>query len=143
MSVLVSGQLVDGQNKPIEFAVVYTSDSSGKPLPNSKNAQTDDKGKWVLNGVGDNDYITARLVGFNQKTIPVKSIVPIMISGFPVRMTKITLSEDVKTILEEAPIFAKKVVYKEKKLGKYIAIASAGLLLITITTLVLNKKLIK
>lgn len=143
MAYSVSGQLVDGKGTPIEFAIVYTSDASGKPIVGSKNAQTDEKGKWVLSGVNDSDYITASIVGYNKKIIPAKSIVPVNIMGLPMRAIQMKLTEDVKTILPEAEIASIKVpLQKEKKLGKYIAIASIGIILISATVLILNKKLI-
>lgn len=143
MGYSISGQLVDSSNKPIEFATIYTSDSSGKPLIGSKNTQSDEKGKWSLNGIEDSDYITATIVGYNKITFPAKSIVPIDLTGFgnPIRVVKKVLKEDVKTMLEETPIVSKRVIYKEKKTGKYIAIASLGLLLISASVILLNKNL--
>lgn len=140
MGYTISGQLVDTSNKPIEFATIYTSDSSGKPLIGSKNTQSDEKGKWILNGVEDSNYITITMVGYNKNIFPAKSIVPINIMGVPVRTIKNTLKEDAQTILEETPIISKRVIKKEIKLGKYIAIVSLGVALISASILLLNKK---
>lgn len=143
MAYSVSGQLVDGKGTPIEFAIVYTSDASGKPIVGSKNAQTDEKGKWVLSGVNDADYITASIIGYNKKTVSAKSIVPVNIMGVTMRAIQMKLTDDVKTILPEAEIVSVKIpIQKEKKLGKYIAIVSIGIVLISATVLILNKKLI-
>lgn len=133
MSYTVSGRLVDKDKQPIEFGVVYTSDSSGKPIAGSKNYTTDDKGRWVLNGVKDSDYITGTMVGFNKKTISAKSVIPIpnMITGIPQRMIQITLADDSQATLAEVPVISKKVTIKPKNIGKYIAIGGASLLLIT------------
>lgn len=143
MGYSISGQLVDSSNKPIEFATIYTSDSSGKPLIGSKNTQSDEKGRWSLNGVEDSDYITITMVGYNKNIFPAKSVVPVDISGvgMPIRIIKKTLKEDVQTMLADVPIVSKRVIYKEKKTGKYIAIASLGLLLISASVILLNKNL--
>jgi hypothetical protein len=133
MSYTVSGRLVDKDKQPIEFGVVYTSDSSGKPIAGSKNYTTDDKGRWVLNGVKDSDYITGTMVGFNKKTISAKSVIPIPnpITGIPQRMIQITLPDDVQATLAEVPVTGKKVTIKPKNIGKYVMIGGASLLLIT------------
>lgn len=143
MGYKVMGQLVDTSNKPIEFATIYTSDSSGKPLSGSKNTQSDEKGKWSLNGVEDSNYITITMVGYNKNIFPAKSVIPIDISGvgMPIRIIKKTLKEDAQTILADVPIVSKRVIKKEKKLGKYIAIVSLGVVLISASILLLNKKL--
>ena len=144
MPYTVSGQLVDKDKKPVEFAIVYTSDSSGKPISGSKNATTDDKGRWVLNGVNDSDYITGSSVGFNKKIISAKSIVPVNLGGIPVRTIQMTLPEDTKTVLTEVPVESKKVTIKPNYTGRYIMIAGAGLLLLTGAMFIMakNKKLI-
>ncbi|MBK7362985.1 MAG: hypothetical protein IPJ01_11875 [Micavibrio sp.] len=133
MSYTVSGRLVDKDKQPIEFGIVYTSDSSGKPIAGSKNYTADDKGRWILNGVKDTDYITGTMVGFNKKTISAKSIVPIPnpITGISQRMIQITLPDDAQATLSEIPVISKKVTTNPKNIGKYIAIGGAGLLLIT------------
>lgn len=133
MSYTVSGRLVDKDKQPIEFGVVYTSDSSGKPIAGSKNYTADDKGRWILNGVNDTDYITGTMVGFNKKTIPAKSIIPIPnpITGIYQRMIQITLPDDSQATLAEVPVISKKVTIKPKNIGKYIMIGGVGLLLVT------------
>lgn len=142
MGYRVSGQLVDNLGNPIEFGTVYTSDSKGKPLPNAKTATTDDKGRWTLDGVNDSDYITGRMVGLIPKTFPAKSIVPVDFSGAIVRAIKLTLNQDVKTSIPEIKIEDKKVVYQEKKLGKYIMIGSAIVLGLTAIVFAIKSKTI-
>jgi hypothetical protein len=131
MAYSVSGQLVDKDGQPIGFALVYTSDSNGKPLSGSKNTTTDDKGRWVLTGVDDSDYITGSSVGYAKKTVSANSIIPINFGGNLIRTTKITLPDDVKATLDEVPIKAKKITIKPNNVGKYVMIGSAGLLLVT------------
>jgi len=133
MAYTVSGRLLDKDRQPIEFGIVYTSDSSGKPIAGSRNYTADDKGRWVLNGVKDSDYITGTMVGYNKKTIPAKSImnIPNVITGIPQRIINITLLDGEKSTLSEVPVLAKKTTTMPKNLGKYIMIGGAGLLLIT------------
>lgn len=147
MSYTVSGRLVDKDKQPIEFGIVYTSDSSGKPIAGSKQYTTDDKGRWILNGVKDSDYITGTMVGFNKKIIPAKSIIPIPnpITGIVQRVFQITLPDDsALSNLNEISVTTKKVTIKPKNIGKYVMIGGASLLLITgiMFFVAKNKKLI-
>lgn len=139
MAYQVTGQLVDSDNKPIEFGVVYISDANGKPKAGGKNAQTDDKGKWSLSGVEDSDYITASMVGLNKKTIPAKSIIPVNVMGFPVRSIKISLTDSASAMLQPVTVENKKVTIKPNNLGKYIMIGGAGLLLLTGVVFIIGK----
>ena len=83
------------------------------------------------------------MVGYNKNIFPAKSVIPIDLTGMgmPIRIIKKTLKEDAQTILADVPIVSKRVIKKEKKLGKYIAIASLGVVLISASILLLNKKL--
>ena len=146
MGYTVIGRLVDKDKNPIEFAQVYTSDANGKPIVGSKHSQTDEKGRWRLTDVNDNNYITGTFVGFNKKTIPAKSIIPIpnVITGIPERIIQITLNEDkALSELKEVVVKSTKVTKKPSNIGKYVVISSIGLLIIAGTLLILkNKKLI-
>jgi hypothetical protein len=129
------GKLVDNNNAPVEFGAVYTSDANGKPLPTTKNTQTDDQGRWKLNGINDTDFITARMVGFKQKTVPAKSaiILPSMISGIlPSHNLVIKMTQDEAATLSEVPVEASSITTNSKNVGKYIAIGAASILAITI-----------
>jgi hypothetical protein len=139
MSYQVTGQLVDSEKKPIEFGVVYISDASGKPKVGGKNTQTDDKGKWSLLGVQDSDYITGSMVGFNKKTIPAKSIIPVNVMGVPVRSVQIKLTDSASAMLEPVIVENKKVTIKPNNLGKYIMIGGAGMLLLTSVMFIIGK----
>ncbi len=144
MPYTVTGQLVDKDKQPIEFAIVYTSDANGKPITGSKNATTDDKGKWILNGVEDSDFITGSSVGYNKKIISAKSIVPVNLMGTTIRTIQMTLPDSVQNTLVEVPVVSNKVTIKPNNTGKYVMIASTGLLLLTATMFIIakNKKLI-
>jgi hypothetical protein len=112
MRYQVTGRLVDSEKKPIEFGLVYISDASGKPKVGGKNTQTDDKGRWSLLGVEDSDYITGSMVGYDKKTISAKSIVPVNVTGVPVRSIQITLNDTASAKLEEVKVESKKVTIK-------------------------------
>jgi len=144
MGYTVTGQLADKSGQPLEFGVVYTSDSSGKPIASSKNTTTDDKGRWMLKDINDSDYITGTYVGYNKKTIPAKSIIPINIMGVTQRSIRITLPESVDSTLQEVVVESKKITIKPKNIGKYIMIGGGVFLLLTGIMLVVakNKKLI-
>jgi hypothetical protein len=47
MSYSIQGKVIDADKNPIPFALVYTSDASGKPIT--------DKGFWKLNDLKDTD----------------------------------------------------------------------------------------
>lgn len=145
MAYIVLGRLVDGDNKPLEFATVYVSDASGKPKTGGSSTTTDDKGRWKLDKVSDNDYITATYVGFKKKTIPTKTIVPVpnVITGIPERMIQIKLTSDVQTKLPDIVVSSTQVIKKEKKIGKYLIIGGISLAIIASAFIILkNKKLI-
>jgi hypothetical protein len=139
MRYQVTGRLVDSEKKPIEFGLVYISDASGKPKVGGKNTQTDDKGRWSLLGVEDSDYITGSMVGYDKKTISAKSIVPVNVTGVPVRSIQITLNDTASAKLEEVKVESKKVTIKPNNLGKYIMIGGAGMLLLTGALFIIGK----
>jgi hypothetical protein len=69
--MILTGQVLDSSNKPLEKAVVYVSDSKGKPK-GANSFNTDNLGRWTLN-LDKSDYVTARLVGYKQTTMPVSA----------------------------------------------------------------------
>jgi hypothetical protein len=71
----VYGRVVDEDNKPIEFATVFLSDSNGKPIQPSKNTTTDSNGRFKLDNLNDTDYITMSYVGLSNKTVSVKDAI--------------------------------------------------------------------
>jgi hypothetical protein len=145
MAYSVIGRLLDKDKQPIAFAMVYTSDANGKPLPNPKNAQTDENGRWKLDGVNDSDFITGRMVGYNQKSISAKSIKTIQnpMTLMPQRAINITLPDDVNAVIPEVQVTSTKITKKQKNTGKYVMISAIGLLAITGILLTLkNKKII-
>jgi hypothetical protein len=93
MGKKVFGRVVDNENKAVEFAVVYVSDSNGKPIGNV-NTTTDDKGRFVFNSLNDSDFLTSRLVGLEPKTVSVKSAinVPSPIGDMPTLAMKMNPS---------------------------------------------------
>ena len=116
MAYTVFGKVVDGQNIPIPFALVFTSDASGKPLTPSKNTQTDDNGKWKLDGLNDTDYITIRMVGLKPQTFLAKtatSIPVIGMSGVFQRVVATTLKPDESANLKEIEVVSPKYVPPE------------------------------
>lgn len=142
MAYTVLGRLVDDDNKPLEFATVYISDANGKPKANGGSTNTDEKGRWKLNKVSDNDYITSTYVGFKKKTISAKSIIPIpnIITGVPEKMIQIKLTSDVQTKLPDINIESTKVTKSEQKIGKYIMYGGIGLAVLSLGLIIINKK---
>lgn len=158
MSYLIQGKVIDADKNPIPFALVYTSDASGKPVTPSKNTQTDDKGFWKLNDLKDTDLISVRNLGYKIKTFSAKSVPNFSLNEFmpPQRSVVTTLQPDEALNLQEVVVVADKVIPKKEEAkkdvvipkkknnyGLYLLIAGiAGVLLIT-TALILNKKTTK
>jgi hypothetical protein len=69
--MILTGQVLDSSNKPLKGAIVYLSDSTGKPK-GANSSTTDDKGRYRLT-VAKTDFVTARLVGYEQRTLPASS----------------------------------------------------------------------
>jgi hypothetical protein len=145
MSYSIQGKVIDTDKNPIQFAVVYTSDASGKPVTPSKNTQTDDKGFWKLNDLNDTDIITIRNVGYKMKTFSAKNVPNVSLNEFmPTQRSVVTtLQYDVN--LEEVKIEAEKIPKKEdakkpkKKKNPYPLIIIGGLFIIA-TAIILYKK---
>lgn len=157
MSYLIQGKVIDADKNPIPFALVYTSDASGKPVTPSKNTQTDDKGFWKLNDLKDTDLISVRNLGYKIKTFSAKNVPNVSFSQFmpPQRSVVTTLQPDESLNLQEVVVVADRVIPKKEEAkkdvvipkkknnyGLYVIAGIAGLLLIT-TALILNKKTTK
>jgi hypothetical protein len=135
MAYSVFGKVVDGQNIPIPFALVFTSDANGKPLTPSKNTQTDDNGKWKLDGLNDTDYITVRMVGLKPQTFLAKtatSIPVIGMSGVFQRVVATTLKPDESANLKEIEIVSPKYVPPKPKPNYLLYTLVGGLLLLVV-----------
>ena len=152
MSYSIQGKVIDTDKNPIPFAVVYTSDASGKAVTPSKNTQTDDKGFWKLNDLNDTDIITIRNVGYKMKTFSAKNVPNFSLNEFmpPQRSVVTTLPNDFNT--EEVQIVAEKVIPKKedaknvipkkkipKKKNPYPLIIIGGLFILA-TAIILYKK---
>ena len=135
MAYTVFGKVVDGQNNSVPFALVFTSDANGKPLTPSKNTQTDDNGKWKLDGLNDADYVTVRMVGLKPQTFLSKtatSIPVIGMAGLFQRVVSTTLKPDESAILKEVEVVSPKYIKPKDKpnYAKYLLIG--GLLLLVV-----------
>jgi hypothetical protein len=152
MSYSIQGKVIDTDKNPIPFALVYTSDASGKPVTPSKNTLTDDKGFWKLNDLNDTDVITIRNVGYKMQTFSAKNVPNVSLNEFmpPQRSVVTTLPNDFNT--EEVQIVAEKVIPKKedaknvipkkkipKKKNPYPLIIIGGLFIIA-TAIILYKK---
>lgn len=135
MAYTVFGKVVDGQNNPIPFALVFTSDASGKPLTPSKNTQTDDNGKWKLDGLNDADYVTIRMVGLKPQTFLAKTATSIPVIGMAGLFQKVvstTLKPDESAILKEIEVVSPKYVKPPSKPNYLMYVLVGGLLLLVV-----------
>lgn len=147
MSYSIQGKVIDTDKNPIPFALVYTSDASGKPVTPSKNTLTDDKGFWKLNDLNDTDIITIRNVGYKMQTFSAKNVPNVSLNEFmPTQRSVVTtLPNDFNT--EEVQIVAEKVIPKKnviipkkpKKKNPYPLIIIGGLFILA-TAIILYKK---
>ena len=155
MGYSIQGRVLDSDLKifkPIEFALIYTSDKGGKPITPSKNTQTDEKGFWKLNDLNDTDFITVRNLGYQMKTFLAKDVPNVSLNEYlpPQRNILTYLKPDDNFNLDEIKIEADrefpKIVVTENQIkintpktnyGVYIVVG--GLLLIA-TAFILNKQ---
>jgi hypothetical protein len=116
MSYSIQGKVIDTDKNPIPFALVYTSDASGKPVTPSKNTQTDDKGFWKLNDLKDTDLISVRNLGYKIKTFSAKNVPNVSFNQFmpPQRSVVTTLQPDEALNLQEVVVVADKVIPKKE-----------------------------
>lgn len=149
----IFGQIQDENRKGIPFANVYVTDIGGKPKT-GKNKQfvTNEQGGYTLD-VSDNDYITARMVGFDPTTKAVKGnivFIPNPITGIQTPTIVLTLPRSLKTSLPEIEITATKdevikkdeTLTKKKNYTKWIWIGG-GLLALIVVGLLVKKSLDK
>ncbi len=119
----IIGQVQDESMKPIPFAEVYVTDMGGKPKTGkNKKYVTTERGAYTLE-VTDNDYITARMVGYEPTTKAVKGNIVFMpnpITGETTPTTVVTLSRSLKTSLPpiEKDVIAEKQTEDEIKAKK-------------------------
>jgi len=65
----VAGKVTDSKTgEALPFANVYVSDKQGNPLTPQKGAQTNMAGKFEIDGVNYNNYVTASYLGYTRKT---------------------------------------------------------------------------
>jgi hypothetical protein len=107
MGKKIYGRVVNDKNEAVEFAVVFLSDSKGKPIGNV-NTQTDTKGRFVFNSLNDTDFLTSQMVGLKPTTISVKKAIniPSPMGDMPTLAIKMLPSEG--TNLDEVVITATK-----------------------------------
>ena len=105
----IFGLVTDEQKKPVEFATVFKSDANGKPIGNVATTG-DDKGRWTLDGLLPTDFVTARMVGLEPKTMSVSSAVkiPDMVTGIPMTVLNIPMKQSASNVLQEVVVTAEK-----------------------------------
>ena len=102
MGKRIYGRVVNDKNEAVEFAVVYLSDSKGKPIGNV-NTQTDTKGRFVFNSLKDTDFLTSQMVGLKPTTISVKKAINIAtLAGSSVLVINAAMSLIKVTSVKEA-----------------------------------------
>jgi hypothetical protein len=164
MAKKIFGRVIDNENKAVEFATVFVSDANGKPIGNVATT-TNDKGQFSFNSLNDSDFLTARLVGLEPKTVSVKNAinVPSPLGNMPTVAIKMNpsaganLQEVVVTATKpqppkpqdtkpktEKPKVEEGVVVEEPKKGmskglKIGLIVGGGLLLLIIVGVVLKQ----
>lgn len=117
MGKRIYGRVVNDKNEAVEFAVVFLSDSKGKPIGNV-NTQADDKGRFVFNSLNDTDFLTSQMVGLKPTTISVKKAIniPSPMGDMPTLAIKMPPSEGVN--LGEIVVTAKKAEPKKEDTKK-------------------------
>lgn len=104
--MIISGIVTNGTTKePVPFALVYVSDSNGKPKGNIS-TQTDANGRYTLNGVNPSGYVTASYTGYNKQPVAVKNVVsvPNIVTGIPTNLLAIKLTPSLKSGLPEVTV---------------------------------------
>jgi hypothetical protein len=88
----IVGQVIDSvTNEPIVDAIVYVSDTAGKPITKPVNA--DSNGRYALNDVSSNAIIGAQRTGYNAKLTSVKNAIKPPF-GFPALLIKLNQSKE-------------------------------------------------
>ena len=110
----LKGLILDDK-KPIEFAVIYRSDINGKLITNpTLTSKSDENGFWILNGLSNTDYITARLLGYDTKTISVANFLSDTIN-IPLKKSSVILEE--VEIIDNAIEKARELFYKHSRIN--------------------------
>jgi hypothetical protein len=93
--MILVGQVIDSAtSKPIEFAKVYISNISAKPIIRSGySAETDSNGRFTLNNVTENDFISTQMVSYETKIVSVKKALTIP-NGFKALLIKLNQGKD-------------------------------------------------
>jgi hypothetical protein len=88
----IVGQVIDSvTNEPIVDAIVYVSNTAGKPITKPVNA--DSNGRYILKDVSSNAIIGAQQTGYNQKITSVKNAIKTPF-GFPALLIKLNQSKE-------------------------------------------------
>jgi hypothetical protein len=91
----IVGQVIDSvTNEPIVGAIVYISDTAGKPI--SKPITADSNGRYALNDVSSNSIIGAQRIGYDTKLTSVKKAIKPPF-GFPALLIKLNESKKLTT----------------------------------------------
>jgi hypothetical protein len=139
----LKGLILDDK-KPIEFAVIYRSDINGKLITNpTLTSKSDENGFWILNGLSNTDYITARLLGYDTKTISVANFLSDTIN-IPLKKSSVILEEvEIIDKVDETPKEIPNAPSKKmsKALIQNILLVSGFLVIASIIYLIIpNKK---
>jgi hypothetical protein len=91
----IVGQVIDSvTNEPIVGAIVYISDTAGKPI--SKPITADSNGRYALSDVSSNSIIGAQRIGYDTKLTSVKKAIKPPF-GFPALLIKLNESKKLTT----------------------------------------------
>ena len=107
----IVGQVIDSVTKePIVGAIVYISDTAGKPI--SKAVSTDSNGRYSLTDVSSNSIIASSAITYPVKVTSIKNAIKTPF-GFPALLIKLTQGKE--GTFEEVKITADKTVKEKEK----------------------------
>jgi hypothetical protein len=107
----IVGQVIDSVTKePIVGAIVYISDTAGKPI--SKAVSTDSNGRYSLTDVSSNSIIASSAITYPVKVTSIKNAIKTPF-GFPALLIKLTQGKE--GTFEEVKITADKTVKEKDK----------------------------
>jgi hypothetical protein len=113
----IVGQVIDSVTKePIVGAIVYVSDTAGKPI--SKPVSTDSNGRYSLTDVSSNSIIASSAITYPVRVTSVKNAINTPF-GFPALLIKLTQGKE--GTLEEVVIKPKDEKTKITTSGAVIA----------------------
>lgn len=106
----VFGRVVDEQNQPVQFAIAYVSNNTGLPTSSSRTAQADDNGRFKIENVNDDEFISVKYTGLIPQTKAVTSAIdfPAGDTGLVMPTLLYKMSTDPKAQLNEVVIKANK-----------------------------------